>query len=372
MPATEFRAYFDGAAATKAQLDRIESISVEQQVDMAWEARIEVPIRTNDDGSWAGADESFAAAFARIRVEIRIGAADFVPLIDGPVVGADTGMSAQPGQSTQTVIVQDDSVYLNRNADIDRFDDQADHEVARSLFSRVSQIASTDIETTPAPGTSRARATVQRGTAMQLLRMLARRQGMHAYVLPGDGPGESVGAFKRLPRDADGLPDMILLGEDRNVGEFHASSNQQQPSTVRTFSLDVTDKTVTQATSSYRNLDLLGDQAALPNESDAATGLAWPGADDLVDPTQRVQGEADRDSFAFTGNGSVLSECYTGVLAPYRVVRVRGVVAALNGDYVIKRVSHRLTRSDYSQSFELLRNAVATGGSSAGPLGGIF
>ncbi len=372
MATTEFRAYFDGTAATKDQLDRIESISVEQQLDTAWEARLQVPIRTNDDGSWAGADESFATAFARIRVEIRIGEGDFVPLIDGPVVGADTRMSAQPGQSTQTVIVQDDSVYLNRNADIDRFDGQADHEVAQALFLRVAQIATMDIETTPAPGTSRRRATVQRGTAMQLLRTLARRQGMHAYVLPGDAPGQSVGAFKRLPREADGLSDLVLLGEDRNVGEFHASSNQQQPSTVQTFSLDVTDKTVTQATSSFRNLELLGDQAALPNESDAATRLARPGADDLVDATQRVEGEADRDSFAFTARGSVLSECYTDVLAPYRVVRVRGVVTALNGDYVIKRVAHRLTRSEYSQSFELLRNAVATAQSSAGLLGGIF
>jgi hypothetical protein len=371
MPTTEFRAYFDGTAATKDQLDRIESISVEQQLDLAWEARLQVSIRTNDDGSWAGADDSFATAFARIRVEIRIADGDFVPLIDGPVVGADTSMSAQPGQSVQTVIVQDDSVYLNRNADIDRFDGQADHEVAQTLYSRLSQIATIDVETTPAPGTSRRRATVQRGTAMQLLRTLARRQGMHAYVLPGDSPGQSVGAFKRLPRETDGLPDLVLLGDDRNVGAFHASSNQQQPSTVQTFSLDVTDKTVTQATSSFRNLELLGDQATV-REGDAATRLASPGADDLVDPTQRVGGEADRDSFAFTARGSVLSECYTGVLSPYRVVRVRGVVTALNGDYVIKRVSHRLTRSDYSQSFELLRNAVATAQGSAGLLGGIF
>src|SRR6266581_3026626 len=100
MSTSEFRVYFDGTAATKAQLDQIDTISVEQQLDMAWEARLEIPIRTTDDGRWTGADQSFASAFARIRVAIRIGDGSFVPLIDGPVVGTDLRMSSQPGQSS--------------------------------------------------------------------------------------------------------------------------------------------------------------------------------------------------------------------------------------------------------------------------------
>lgn len=370
--ATEFRIYFDGDPATKDQLDQVETISVEQQIDMAWEARLEIPIRTKDDGSWTGAEASFANAFGRVRIEIRVGDGSFVPLIDGPVVGADTSMSSQPGASTQTVIVQDDSVYLNRNEDVERFDDQADHEIARALFQRVSQIARVDMEDTPRAPTSRPIATVQRGTPMQILRHLAERQGMHAYVLPGEEPGQSVGAFKRLSREVDGLPDLILLGEDRNVDSFHVSANMQRPSQVRTFSLDVTDKTVTNATSSLRNLDLLGDAAALSNEGAAATRLAPPGTDDAVEPNQRVQAQSDTDSFAFSATGNVVSDCYAAVLTPYQVVRVRGVDTRLNGDYVIKRVAHRLTRSVYSQSFELLRNAVAEAAGSAGPLGGIF
>jgi hypothetical protein len=372
MATSDFRMYFDGAAATQDQLDQVETITIDQQIDMAWEARIEIPVRTKDDGSWTGAEQSFAAAFARIRVEIRIGTGDFVPLIDGPVVGADTRMSAQPGESLQTVIVHDDSAYLNHHEDVQRFDNQADHEVARRLFQGASQIATTDIDNTPAAPTSRNRAVIQRGTPMQILRSLARRQGMHAYVLPGAQPGQSVGAFKALPQNPDGLPDLVLLGPDRNIGEFHVSANVQRPSTVRSFALDVTDASVTQATSSFRNIDLLGDQPALSSESDAATRLARPGADDVVDPTQRVQGQANRDSYAFTARGSVLSQCYSGVLRPYRVVTVRSVDSRLNGRYTIKRVTHRLTRSEYQQSFEFLRNAVATAQGSTPSIPAIF
>jgi hypothetical protein len=371
MPACEYRLYFDGTAATREQLDQIETITIDQELDLAWEARLDIPMCTSKDGTWAGAEESFAAAFARIRVEIKVGDGSFVPLIDGPVVGANTQMSTQPGQSMQTVIVQDDSVYLNRHEDVDRFDDKLDHEVAQELFDRVSQITDTDIDDTPAPPAGSA-VVVQRGTAMQLLRRLARRQGMHAYVLPGDQPGESVGAFKKLPTEPDGLPELVLLGESRNVATFHVQQNSQRPSTVRTASVDITDKTVATATSSFRNLELLGDDAALASEDDAATRLASPGADDAVDPTQQVQGEADRDSYAFSATGSVVADCYTGVLQPYRAVLVKGVDTILNGNYVVKKVGHTLSRSEYAQTFELLRNAVADGQSSAGQLGAIL
>ena len=370
MATSAYKVLFDGSPATQDQLDLIQTVTVDQEIDMAWEARLEMMLRTAGSGSWVGADQPFAAAFARVRVEVKIGDGSFVALIDGPVVGADTQMSAQPGQSTQTLLVHDDSAYLNRQADVQRFDGMADHEVAQQLF-QISQIASTDIETTPAPATSRATSVVQRGTPMQILRTLARRQGKHAYVLPGTGPAQSVGAFKALPHAADGLPELILLGDDRNVATFHVASNLQRPSTVSTSSLDVTDKTVTSATSSFRDLQLLGDQPP-PGEQDAAARLAAPGADDAVDPRQLAQGQADGDSFAYTATGSVLGDCYTGVLTPYRAVGVRGLDTPLNGDYVIKKVAHSLTRSQYTQSFELLRNAVATASAGSGLPGGIF
>ena len=52
-----------------------------------------------------------------------------------------------------------------------------------------------------------------------------------------------------------------------------------------------------------------------------------------------------------------------GLIAPYKVVTVRGVNARLSGAYVIKKVTHRLTRSIYTQSFSLLRNARSEGSS---------
>jgi hypothetical protein len=360
MAETAYRLYVNNSPATREQLDQVEEITVEQAVDMAWEARLEIPICTDDQGRWSGEDDDFLATFTRLRVEVKVGGG-FVPLIDGPVVGHDSRMSSEPGQSAITLMVQDDSVYLNRSESLESFDDLLDHEIATRIFDDTEEIAESDVEETPATGSGLAPAEMQRGTRIQILRRLAARQGKHAYVLPGPAPGESIGAFKSLPSEAGDLPELILLGGRRNVANFNVTNDAQSPANVEAHSLSITDKVVTTARSSFRNLDLLGEEAAFEDEGETGTRLLRPGQDGAVDADQAVAAEATRASFAFEANGAVLSDCYGGVLRPYEAVTVRGVNGRLSGAYVIKQVTHRLTRSAYSQDFGLLRNARSAG-----------
>jgi hypothetical protein len=363
MPAVSYRLYLDGRGATKDQLDQIEEITVEQQVDMAWEARLQIPVCTDDNGRWSLESGDFTKDFARIRVEIKVGSGGFTPLIDGPVIGSDSEMSSEPGKSQVTVLVNDDSVYLNRSERQRRFDDKLDHEIADALFRNATQIAATDVQSTPAPNDSLKPKFSQRGTEMDVLRKLALRQGMHAYVLPGREPGASVGVFRPFPTRPDGLPPLILLGPDRNLATFSARLDSQRPGTVESQALNITDKSVRRATASVRNLELLG-AAAVAGEGDPSTRLVAPGRDGAVDVEQAANAALEQQSYGFEASGSVLGDCYTGVLAPYRVVTVRGVNGRQSGDYVIKSVTHRLTRSAYEQSFSLLRNARSEGSDS--------
>jgi hypothetical protein len=340
MAETAYRLYVNNGPATREQLDQVEEITVEQTVDMAWEARLEIPICTDDQGRWSGEDDDFLATFSRLRVEVKVGG-NFVPLIDGPVVGHDSRMSSKPGQSAITLMVQDDSVYLNRSESLESFDDLLDHEIATRIFDDTEEIAESDVEETPATGSGLAPVEVQRGTRIQILRRLAERQGKHAYVLPGPAPGESIGAFKALPSEAGDLPELILLGGRRNVASFNVTNDAQSPANVEAHSLSITDKAVTTARSSFRNLDLLGEEAAFEDEGETGTRLLQPGQDGAVDADQAVAAEATRASFAFEANGAVLSDCYGGVLRPYEAVTVRGVNGRLSGAYVIKQVTWR-------------------------------
>jgi hypothetical protein len=358
---TEFRLYFDNEPATREQLDQVERITVEQEIDMAWEARLEWAICVDEQGRWSGDDARFMQSFSRIRIEVRVGQGNFVPLIDGPVVGFDSARSPQPAQSSMTLVVDDDSVYLNRRDEVARFEDRSDSDIAAELFD-IEQIATTDIDETPPAAGSVPPAVVQRGTAMQLLRALAQRHAMHAYVLPGDEPGQSVGAFKRLPTEpARTLPALVLLGPGRNLESLDIRQDAQRAADARTAALTVTDKGVVRGQASFRDLELLGPQFSLERQEGEATRIVRADHGDTVDPQQRAEAEARRESYTFRATGRVVPDCYAGVLRPYQAVSVRGINDRMSGTYVVRQVTHTLTRSQYAQAFELMRDAESAG-----------
>jgi hypothetical protein len=360
MPGALFRLTLDDAAASREQLDSVEEITVELEMDMAAEARLSIPICTDDKGGWSSESAPLILRARRVRVEIKVGSGSWTPLIDGPVVRLETLMSPDPGQSSATMVVSDDSFWLSRDDAQKRFDDLADHELARKLFQDASQIATTDIEEVPAAGSGGTAVVVQRGTAMATLDRLARRNGMHAYVRAGTTSGASVGVFRSLPTRGDGIPDLVLLGSDRNLTRWDASDDNERPATVVAHALDLFSKDTSSATAGLDDLQLLGSDKTLVNGAQPGRRLLSP-RHVTHDPKQQATAKALEASFAVDAAGEVMNDCYAGVLMPYRVVTVRGIDGRQSGDYNVKQVTHSLGRSMYTQRFKLIRNARSAG-----------
>jgi hypothetical protein len=160
MPVARFRLFFDNAPADQERLDRFGEIRVSQAIGMAAEAELELPIGTGLDGAWSGFDEDFTEPFKRVRVEVQLDTHPFVALIDRPVVGTPFQMSAAPDHSRHTVVVQDDSVLLNREEKVAFFEDMASHEIAEALYGEYGLQA--EVDSTPAAGAALTRV-VQRG-----------------------------------------------------------------------------------------------------------------------------------------------------------------------------------------------------------------
>ncbi len=364
----QFRLYLDNDQASQEILDRIEEIVVEQEVDMAWEARIQMPIALDEEGNWEGEDDDFMQPFSRVRIEVRVGDGDFTPLIDGPLVGFNNNKTSEPGQSTMTLTVRDDSILLNREDRITRFEDIQDHEIAEQIFREFGDvITDVDVERTPSTGNSLASDVFQRGTAMQLLRQLARRQGMHAYVLPGDGPGRSIGVFRSFTTRSDGLPSLVLLGAERNIEDFSVRQDMQRPAVVQAATIRISDREIVTSSSSYHDLDLMGDPS-IDQGGDLSTIILPPFQGESVDLDQATRGRASRYGYSFEASGSVREFGYPGILQPYRVVAVEGGNSQYSGDYLITQVTHTITRSSYTQNFTMRRNASSGrhGSASAG------
>jgi len=360
--------WFDGATATQEQLDKLDEIVVEQTVDRAWEARIKIPVCVNNDGKWEGETEAWMKAFTRIRVEVDPGNGTFVPLIDGPIVAFNSERTAQPGKSNVIVVVHDDSALLDRTATVDVQQGQSDSDLARQLFADLT--GTPQIDETPPQANQTTDASVQRGTAMQYLRELARRnRSWHAYVLPGTEAGASIGCFKKFPEDTDGLPEMVLLGADRNLETFQVNNHAQNPCTVQAATLGLDHGTPQTSSASYRDATLTGDQPADAASTNQATCLLPPGQTDRVDLDTATQGAAADSGFSLEATGNVVPFCYSAALSPYRWVMVKMSDSELSTKYLIHRVTHTLNRSVYKQSFSVKGNAVskAAGGSAGSP-----
>ncbi len=368
MPAISYRLFFNNSPASQTQLDLVETIQVRQDVDMAWEARLEIFLSTSDQGKWQQEDQSILDDFGRVRIEVKIGADAYTPLIDGPIVGFDNHLAADPGRSVATVHVQDDSVFLNRRQEIESYDSKTDDQIARQLLQSIPQIASVQVDSVPAPDSRPSLERIRRGTPMAFLRRLARQRDMHAYVLPGQNPGESIGVFKKFPTSKDGLPDLILTGPDRNIGQFQIRNAALQPGSATTFTVSLTDGKVTRARSNSSQTERTGSQAG-ETDANQASYLPHPEETAAVDAQSAAQGRSDRSSYQFDVSGDLYTECYGKALAPYRIVTARGVNPKLSGDYTVTGVTHSIDRNTYKQTFRLRRNAISGAAGGTGPLG---
>lgn len=359
-----FRMYFGNEAAGPEQLQRVEDITVTQEMGRAWEARIRMTLVLDEQGAWTGENEDIMAAFSQVRIEMKAHDGAFQPLIDGPIVGYDNQKSSLPGQSAIVLIVHDDSVYMNQEDQVWRQDDLLDHELVESVFNEFSDhVKVLDVEETPASGSALPPSINRRESAWSLLQFLASRQDKHAYVLPGQTPGESVGVFKELPEETDGLPDLVLIGSGRNIDEFNVNRNAQSASRVTASTMHLGDKALVNAEA--EPADFEGGDVETDRDHPQPTRFLPATQGEGADLQQAVRAAVRAGSFTYEATGSIRGHCYHGVLQPYRLVTVRSGGSSLSGSYLIHQVTHSVDASQYTQSFQLKRMGQTPSGGAA-------
>jgi hypothetical protein len=342
-----FRVWFGERGATEEELERIEEIEVTQEMDAMWEARLRLGICLDEHGSWRHRPDELAQPFSRVRVELDPGSGRFVPLIDGPVASFESSLDSQPGRSTATLVVRDDSVFLNREEAVETFDDRSDSDIADEVFRRATQIRDTRIEATA--GTHPA--TVRRGTPMQFLRELAAANNRHAYVLPGDERGQSVGCFLPDPEDPADLPKLVLIGDDRNLSNATIQEESEGPERTSGRTMRVSDLGEASFETSASDLGLMRDLPAVPEDL-TPLRLLPPADNTREDPEPAVTSRARAAGYAFRLSSDVVPGCYGAVLTPYQKVLVEAGQTPYSGEYLINKVIHRITLSLYSQNLE--------------------
>ena len=363
-----FRIWFGERAASEEELARVEEIEVTQEMDAFWEARVRMALCLDANGRWLHWPGDTADPFSRLRIEIDIGAGRFAALIDGPLVAVDAALDSQPGRSTATLVVRDDSVFLNREEGVEPpFENRTDSDIAEELFGRFGEIRATRIEPTEAATET----VTRRGTVLQFLRELARANERHAYVLPGDEPGASIGCFLPDPHDAADLPPLVLIGANRNLASASIEQDPEGGERTQAQVLRVDDQGVTSFETSAQDLGLMRGIPALPIDL-TPVRLLDPSDNTRADPAAAAAAQARRNGYLYRLTSHVIPGCYAAVLAPYRKVRIDAGATPYSGDYLITKVVHRITPSLYAQELEAKTDSVTevSGAAVAEALGG--
>lgn len=360
MHCAAFKLWLDGEPAPADLMNRFIELRVDQQVDVAWQAELRVPICLDHRGNWSGASERFVEAFARLRLEIRSGDGQFVPVFEGPITEYAPAMSSGPGESVLVIRAYDDSIYLNRCVRYQRFEDRSDSDIVRQLFDDADHITAGEIMDTPAAPSRRAAEVAQTGTAMALLRRLARRHGAHVYVLPGDRADRSRGMFKVFTTGRSTHPTLTLVGPGRNMRTFSANADAERPATIDGAQLDVANRQIRTRTGRHRDVERLGNGTFTQGEQQDGCDVAPGHADESVDLDQLVDAETRRRGTFVTASGETLGHRYRGVLQPYAFVDIAGVNPRFSGQYRITQVTHVLSATSYAQSFRLESDTLGT------------
>ncbi len=294
--------------------------------------------------------------FNRVILGALVGAVPEV-LIDGVITHHQINPGGEESGATLTVTGKDVSVMLDLEEKNDEFPNQPDFVIATQIIARYAEygLVPTVLPTTDVP-IEIDRIPRQNETDFQFLKRLAERNGYVFYIEPLTF-GVNTAYWGPVVRA--GVPQSALttnMGPASNVQQLTFSNDPLAPvgttgSVVEPFtgltlpipalpSLKVPPLALSPSTP--RRTQLFRDTAK-QNMATAATS-AVAAATNSADPVQ--------------GTGSLKSADYGKVLRARKLVGVRGVGFSYDGMYYVKRVTHAITRGDYTQSFTITREGT--------------
>jgi phage protein D len=240
---------------------------------------------------------------------------------------------------------------------------RSDSDVAREIFAAPEYAFTPIIDATNWRRQENEQTMIQRGTDIQFLQELARRNGFEVYIETNPATGVVEGHFHapRLNLPPQGVLS-VNMRDATNVNSFNARFDMLRPSTVQTTNLDVETRENQQSQITGSRMTTLGRTTSLAGQRPrlvlpAQTGLARTGEQQPL-----AQAIADESALAITAEGQLSTVAYGGIMRAKLPILVRGAGQQFSGAYYVERVHHVLTSDSYKQNFTLRRNALGLSG----------
>lgn len=351
----------DGAPASDDLLGAIKQIEVEDHAHMADMLRLRLAIAVTEDGAgWTLVDQDAFGRLAKLGVSVTVGTGPAVPLITAYVVEVDTSFSSEPGGSMLSVVAMDPTVLMHLEEKVKAWPNQADSDVASSIFSDPGYGFTTVVDDTGWSRDEKDHTPMQRGTDIQFLRQLADRNGYECFV-ETTGAGTVEGHFHPPKSDADPQGTLTVnMGAASNVNSFRARFDMLGPVIARAATIDPDDASAQSSRSDEpTQADDMGAAPTTPGDRPRSVLLSGLAMSQSGETDRYAQAVVDRSAWSIVAETEVNTVTYGGVLRAKRPVLVRGAGRQFSGRYYVERVLHTIASDGtYTQRCTLRRNAV--------------
>lgn len=280
-------------------------------------------------------------------------------LIDGVITHSQFNPGNGPGQATLTVTGKDLTAVMDLEEKNESYENQPDFMIVTSVLSRYARfgLIPAASPTTDVPIMVE-RIPRQQETDLRFLQRLAERNGFVFYIEP-----LTLGVSKAYwgPQIRAGIPQPALsvdLGASTNTKSLSFSNDALAATGVRGVIVEpLTKMSIPIPELPSLKVPPLAMSPAKPFRTTLQRDSANQNPATAATRTLAATTNAPDSAQA---NGEVDGARYGNALRARKLVGVRGVGLTNDGFWYVKRVTHTLSRGEYSQQFSLSREGVGT------------
>lgn len=273
-------------------------------------------------------------------------------LVKGPVHAHEVHL-IHGGGSYVDVVGADRTVAMDREAKSKVWPNLTDSDAATQILVGYQFIP--DVQSTTARHIEAKHVLVQRGSDLQFVRRLARRNGFLFWISCNSLAIETA-HFKRPPLGGTPSADVVVNLANPTTDALDIYWDVERPTSVASKQLDLGTKTDIVGNVAKTPQTILGAQSLSAITQDTRSVFVSAPADDAGALKARAEGTlVDADWFVRASFRTSLAQSGT-VLRAHSLVRVRGAGSRHDGSYLVAAVDHGIDASAHTMNVTLLRN----------------
>jgi len=374
--ASTFQLLLNGTSADDRLQSAVSSFEVEENADLPGAIQLNLAVSRSEIADLTCVNDAGLQPLANLAI---VATPEDLPdecIFDGYILAHKLHLETGITNSTLQVWGQDASWLMNLEEKAREWVDVTDADVANSIF--------TEYGITPAPEntqddspahTEDGYSLMQRGSDIQFLRNLARRNGKLCRVACTTTPGQRTGYFASPKLDGDPVLTLTLNDlEAWTVRSLDFEWDVTRPSGVKARQAVFNDSSAAGVSGDANSseLPLLDARSLQDFAGKPMTVLLTAPVNDAGELQLRAKSLLREAGWFVRCEGEADVSRLNGVLRVGTVVQIEGVGSLNSGKYYVWSVRHRLTADAHKMKFTLVRNAVGPAPTGGGLFGGLL